>query len=74
MKTKLNLTIDKDLIPRSKDFAKKKGKSVSQLIEDLLIEALEKEEISFTSKWAGELKASDSKDERTIYLKKRYKL
>ena len=36
MKSKLNLTIDKDLIPLSKTFARKKGKSVSKLNPKLI--------------------------------------
>lgn len=74
MKTKLNLTINSRLIPRSKNFAKKNGKSVSQLVEELLISALEEEKETFSSKWLGKLNKPNKTDERTTYLKGRYQL
>lgn len=36
MTTKLTLTIEKDIIERAKAFAKKTGRSLSELIEDYL--------------------------------------
>ena len=42
MKTKLNLTINSKLVPNSKEYARKKGKSVSQLVEELLEKELDK--------------------------------
>ena len=73
-KSKLNLTINEKLIPRSKMFAKKQGKSVSQLVEELLIKALDEEKNNFTKKWLGKLSVSDKKDSRTEFLKDRYQL
>ncbi|MDZ7764753.1 MAG: DUF6364 family protein [Melioribacteraceae bacterium] len=74
MKTKINLTIKSKLIPRSKEYAKKKGKSVSQLVEELLERALKQDETKFSERWLGKIKVSDKKDERLDYLKKRYNL
>ena len=73
MKTKLNLTIDSDLVPRSKIFAKRRGKSVSELVEELLKKVTSDENKSFTSKWIGRLTISQNEDVRTVYLKERYK-
>lgn len=73
MKTKLNLTIDSDLVPRSKIFAKRRGKSVSELVEELLKKIISDENKSFTSKWKGSLSISQNEDVRTEYLKERYK-
>jgi len=73
MKTKLNLTIDSDLVPRSKIFAKRRGKSVSELVEELLKKIISDENNSFTSKWVGRLTISQSEDVRTKYLNERYK-
>ncbi len=56
MKAKLNITIDEDLVPRSKAYAKKRGKSVSQLIESLLREVIKEDEPSFSEKWRGRFK------------------
>jgi len=73
MKTKLNLTIESDLVPRSKIFAKRRGKSVSELVEELLKKVISDENKSFTSKWIGRLTISQNEDVRTKYLKDRYK-
>ena len=37
MKTKINLTIEKDIVRRAKIYAKENEKSVSQLVEDMLM-------------------------------------
>lgn len=74
MKTKINLTIDSKLVPRSKRYAKNKGKSVSQLVEELLEKALEQDKINFSEKWLGKLDVASEKDIRTQYLKNRYNL
>ena len=36
MKTKLTLSIDKELVERAKSYAKKEGRSLSQIIENYL--------------------------------------
>lgn len=74
MKTKLNLTIKSKLIPRSKQYAKKKGKSVSQLVEELLEKALDQDKTNFTEKWLGKIRTTGKKDDRFEYLKNRYNL
>ena len=46
MDTKLTLTIEKDVIDKAKDYAKKKGRSLSDLIENylkMIIHSKEKE-------------------------------
>ena len=74
MKTKLNLTIDKDLVPKSKAFARLKGKSVSQFVEDLLRQAINTEEVSFVDRWRGKFKITEKSDPRYQMLKRRYQL
>jgi hypothetical protein len=74
MKDKLNLTINKKLIIRSKLFAKKHDKSVSQIVEELLQQKLDDEKNSFIDKWLGKLKFNSSHDARSKYLKDRYSL
>ena len=74
MKTKLNLTIDKDLVPKSKAYARMKGKSVSQFIEDLLRKAISNKDESFVKRWRGKLIISDKTDPRYQILKRRYQL
>ena len=74
MKTKLNLTIDKDLVPKSKAYARLRGKSVSQFVEDLLRKAISTEETSFADRWRGKFKISEKTDPRYKSLKRRYQL
>ena len=74
MKTKLNLTIDRDLVPKSKAYARMKGKSVSQFVEDLLREAISNKDVSFVKRWRGKFSISDNTDSRYQLLKNRYQL
>lgn len=74
MKTKLNLTIDKDLIPKSKAFARLRGKSVSQIVEELLRKAIRTDGVSFVDRWRGKFKIADKTDPRYQILKRRYQL
>lgn len=74
MKSKLNLTIDKDLVSLSKAFARKRGKSVSELVELLLREVIRRESPSFAEKWRGRFQAVVKDDRRYEVLKKRYEL
>ena len=72
MKTKLNLTIDKELVPKSKAYARLKGKSVSQLVEDLLRNITHTENDLFTNRWRGKFRVSENEDPRFQKLKRRY--
>lgn len=74
MKDKLNLTINSKLIKRSKLYARKHNKSVSQLVEELLAEKIGGEHSTFTSKWLGKLTVDNIDGERSDYLKNRYQL
>ena len=61
MKTKLTVSIDVDLIPKAKLYAKGMGISLSSLIErDLMRDLANK--VSFTQQWSGKL-VSAAKDE-----------
>ncbi|NOG44374.1 MAG: hypothetical protein HND50_04045 [Calditrichaeota bacterium] len=74
MKQKINLTINDQLIHRTKKFTRKQGISVSQFIENLLYKAIDEKEESFTDKWQGKLKSAikDENDPRFKKLKERY--
>jgi hypothetical protein len=61
MKTKLTVSIDKDLVPLAKSYAKGMGVSLSSLIERDLMRDLANE-VSFTRQWGGAL-APEVKDE-----------
>ncbi len=72
MKTKLNLTIDEELVPLTKEYAKKRSKSVSGLVESLLREIVAADEMSFSQKWRGKFAISEREDARWKALKERY--
>lgn len=74
MKTKINLTLNSKLVPKAKRLAKENGKSVSQIVEELLQKFIEEDTFSFTDKWLGKLEITDIDDNRTKYLKNRYQL
>lgn len=74
MKSKLTITVEEALIPRAKQYARGKKKSLSALIEDLLKRATDSSEKSFSQKWRGAFEATtkSKKDPRFEYLSKRY--
>lgn len=74
MKTKLNLTIDEELVPLTKEYAKKRGKSVSELVESLLREVVAADAPTFSEKWRGKFSVAEKADPRYRTLKERYKL
>lgn len=73
MKAKLTVTIDEELIPKAKQYARSRGISLSQLIERSLKGVTEiPEEGSFSQRWRGKFKPSERGDERYEGLAKRY--
>ena len=72
MKTKLNLTIDEDLVPLSKEYATSRGISVSQLVEELLREVIENDGPAFSEKWRGRFKPARKEGPRYRKLKERF--
>lgn len=74
MKRKLNLTIDKALIPLSKRYARKHGKSVSELVESLLRDLVLQDTPTFSEKWKGRFSTNAKDGPRYDKLKDRYQL
>jgi post-segregation antitoxin (ccd killing protein) len=75
MTVKLNLTIDKDVVQRSKLFAKRKNVSISKIVQEYLDKATQNEkEESFVEKYAGkfDLRIVDVKKAKAEYLNKKY--
>ena len=72
MRTKLTLSVDKNLVPKSKLYARRIGKSVSQLVEELLKEKIAESETSFSKKWRGKFKLNEKDDSRYSKLNDRY--
>ena len=73
MKTKLTVTIDENLIPEAKAYAKSQGVSLSHVIEEMLIKlTAQKSQKSFASKWRGRFKASKKDSDRYKTLSERF--
>ena len=58
MKSKLTITVDSELIPVAKRYARSKGVSLSSVIEQALREATEEAEPSFMEYWRGKFQAA----------------
>ena len=75
MKQKLTITVDEELIPLAKRYARSKGVSLSALVEQSLREATAKHETSFAQRWRGKFKLAErTGDPRYEYLVEKYKL
>jgi post-segregation antitoxin (ccd killing protein) len=72
MKTKLTLTVDADLLPRAKRYARARGVSLSSLVEDALRGMAAEEATSFVERWRGQFKAASRDDERFRALAEKY--
>ncbi len=56
MKKKLTITVDVDVLPLAKRYAKSKGVSLSSLVEQALRDMAREEEPTFSEKWRGKFK------------------
>ena len=63
MKAKLTLSIDEELIPKAKAAARRRGKSLSEVVEKALRDISEPPKESFVDKWQGAFKLPDPEDE-----------
>lgn len=72
MKTKVTLTIDKELLPQAKSYARSRGNSLSQLIENSLREMSHAEEAPFSKRWRGRFKKIRKETARYKALQKRF--
>ncbi|GMV06814.1 MAG: hypothetical protein AMXMBFR53_30890 [Gemmatimonadota bacterium] len=72
MKTKLTVTVDREVLPRAKRYARARGVSLSALIEDALRSMTAEEEGSFSQRWRGTLRLTRSDDERFRALLEKY--
>jgi post-segregation antitoxin (ccd killing protein) len=73
MKTKLTVTIDRELLPRAKRYAREKGVSLSSLIEDALRNLGEAGGTPFAERWRGRFVPADRDDERYRALADKYR-
>ena len=73
MKKKLTITINSELIPAAKRYARQHGISLSALIEQYLMKTTDGEQESFASRWRGKFRPAEKDgDPRYDFLKMKY--
>ncbi len=73
MKQKLTITVDADLLPLAKRYARSRGVSLSSVIEQSLREVAGEHAPSFASRWRGEFHAAHREnDPRYDALARKY--
>ena len=73
MKKKLTITVDGELLPRAKQYARSHGVSLSSLIEASLREVAMGDAPSFASRWRGRFEAARRDDARYETLARKYR-
>ena len=72
MKRKLTITVDSELLPRAKQYARSRGVSLSSLIEASLREITVDDTPSFASRWRGRFEVAPRDDSRYEALARKY--
>ena len=73
MKQKLTITVDAELLPVAKRYARSLGVSLSSLVEQSLREMAGQSRPSFASRWRGKFRAAEREDDpRYEALAKKY--
>ena len=72
MKQKLTITVDAELLPIAKRYARSRGVSLSSLVEQSLREMAGESTQSFASRWRGKFRAAERDAPRYDALAKKY--
>jgi hypothetical protein len=73
MKTKVTITLERELVPRAKRFAAARGTSLSAVIESALRRLTASEDPRFSAKWRGRFRPADRRgDTRYKELAEKY--
>ena len=72
MKQKLTITVDTEVLPVAKRYARSRGVSLSSLIEQSLREMVGEDIPSFTSRWRGRFQPAEREDQRYAALAQKY--
>ncbi len=72
MKQKLTITVDSELVPSAKRYARSRGVSLSSIVENSLREVAEDRDESFASRWRGRFQAAERSAPRYDELAGRY--
>jgi post-segregation antitoxin (ccd killing protein) len=73
MKTKLTLTVDRELLPAAKRYARERGVSLSSLVESALREMTGSDSATFAERWQGRMVLSERGDDRYRALAEKYR-
>lgn len=73
IKTKLTITVDRELLPKTRRYARARVISLSFLIKDALRGLAKPEKSSFTERWRGRFVLADRNDERYRALADKYR-
>jgi post-segregation antitoxin (ccd killing protein) len=72
LKKKLTITVDSEVLPLAKQYARSQGVSLSSLIEQSLREMAKQDGPSFSSRWRGEFREARIEDARYRALAKKF--
>lgn len=72
MKTKLTITVDRELLPQAKRLARERGVSLSSIVEGALRELTGEARPSFADRWRGAFVPSERDDARYRALTDKY--
>ena len=72
MKKKLTITVDAEVLPRAKRYARSRGVSLSSLVEQALRELAGVQPPSFAARWRGQFQAAHRDDPRYKSLARKY--
>jgi len=72
MRRKVTLTVDEEVLPRAKAEARRRGVSLSRMVEEMLREATPGGGPSFSEEWRGRLHLDAPDDVRARSLLERY--
>lgn len=73
VKTKLTVTIDEKLVSKAKQYARRRGTSLSEVIENALREvSTPPGEKTFSERWSGKFRPAERSDEKYRRLAKKY--
>ena len=72
MKQKVTITVDAELLPAARRYARLQGVSLSALIERSLRDVVDEDVPSFASRWRGQFRSAERDDARYDALADKY--
>jgi len=72
MRRKLTVTVEEEILPRAKRFARSQGTSLLRLIEEALREVSRGPTLSFSRRWRGTFQPATRDEERYRRLARKY--